>query len=128
MFNIVKHFWLLITIKKYIKKYKLKVKVRNYFNSIRITTNTNSLNFITLTEKSNYEKKVKEIRRSNVSAQIILLIPNVDYRKIFNEHLELLGVIDVKNSLANIASEISDYLDYFFNIEYLLLIIASCIT
>ena len=108
MFNIVKHFWLLITIKKYIKKYKLKVKVRNYFNS---------LNFITLTEKSNYEKKVKEIRRSNVSAQIILLIPNVDYRKIFNEHLELLGVIDVKNSLANIASEISDYLDYFFNIE-----------
>lgn len=113
MFNIVKHFWLLITIKKYIKKYKLKVKVRNYFNSIRITTNTNSLNFITLTEKSNYEKKVKEIRRSNVSAQIILLIPNVDYRKIFNEHLELLGVIDVKNSLANIASEISDYLDYF---------------
>lgn len=72
MFNIVKHFWLLITIKKYIKKYKLKVKVRNYFNSIRITTNTNSLNFITLTEKSNYEKKVKEIRRSNVSAQIIL--------------------------------------------------------
>lgn len=117
MFNIVKHFWLLITIKKYIKKYKLKVKVRNYFNSIIITTNTNSLNFITLTEKSNYEKKVKEIRRSNVNAQIILLIPNVDYRKIFNEHLELLGVIDVKNSLANIASEISDYLDYFFNIE-----------
>ena len=102
MLNIVKHFWLLITIKKYIKKYKLKVKVRNYF---------------TLTEKSNYEKKVKEIRRSNVNAQIILLIPNVDYRKIFNEHLELLGVIDVKNSLANIASEISDYLDYFFNIE-----------
>lgn len=41
------------------------------------------------------------------------MIPNVDYRKIFNEHLELLGVIDVKNSLANIASEISDYLDYF---------------
>ena len=34
--------------------------------------------------------------------------------KLFNEHLELLGVIDVKNSLANIASEISDYLDYFF--------------
>ena len=117
MLNIVKHFWLLITVKKYIKKYKLKVKVRNRFNSIRITTNTNSLYFITLTEKSNYEKKVKEIRRSNVNAQIILLITNFDYRKIFKEHLELLGVIDVKNSLANIASEISDYLDYFFNIE-----------
>lgn len=117
MFNVVKHFWLLITVKKYIKKYKLKVKVRNHFNSIRITTATNSLYFITLTEKCNYEKKVKEIRRSNVSAQIILLIPNVDYRKIFNEHLELLGVIDVKKSLANTASEIIDYLDYFFNIE-----------
>lgn len=117
MLNIVKHFWLLITVKKYIKKYKLKVKVRNHFNSIRITTATNSLYFITLTEKSNYEKKVKEIRRSNVNAQIILLIPNVDYRKIFNEHLELLGVIDVKKSLANTASEIIDYLDYFFNIE-----------
>ena len=117
MFNIVKHFWLLITVKKYIKKYKLKVKVRNHFNSIRITTATNSLYFITLTEKCNYEKKVKEIRRSNVSAQITLLIPNVDYRKIFNEHLELLGVIDVKKSLANTASEIIDYLDYFFNIE-----------
>lgn len=117
MFNIVKHFWLLITVKKYIKKYKLKVKVRNRFNSIRITTNTNSLYFITLTEKSNYEKKVKEIRRSNVNAQIILLIPNVDYRKIFNERLELLGVIDVKSSLADIASEISNYLDYFLNIE-----------
>ena len=30
MLNIVKHFWLLITVKKYIKKYKLKVKVRNH--------------------------------------------------------------------------------------------------
>ena len=117
MLNIVKHFWLLITVKKYIKKYKLKVKVRNNFNSIRIATNTNSLYFITLTEKSNYEKKVKEIRRSNVSAQIILLIPNVDYRKIFNEHLELLGVIDIKKSLAGFTNEISGYLDYFFNIE-----------
>lgn len=27
MLNIVKHFWLLITVKKYIKKYKLKVKL-----------------------------------------------------------------------------------------------------
>lgn len=61
MLNIVKHFWLLITVKKYIKKYKLKVKVRNRFNSIRITTNTNSLYFITLTEKSNYEKKLKRL-------------------------------------------------------------------
>ena len=86
MFNIVKHFWLLITIKKYIKKYKLKVKVRNYFNSIRITTNTNSLNFITLTEKSNYEKKVKEIRRSNVNAQIILLILNIQYKCTIKTH------------------------------------------
>ena len=61
MFNIVKHFWLLITIKKYIKKYKLKVKVRNYFNSIRITTNTNSLNFITFTKNCNYGKKLKKL-------------------------------------------------------------------
>ena len=43
MFNIVRHFWLLITVKKYIKKYKLKVKVNNHFNSIRITTATNTL-------------------------------------------------------------------------------------
>ena len=42
-------------------------------------------------------KKVKKIRRSNVSAQIILLIPNIDYKRIFNEHLELLGVIDIKS-------------------------------
>lgn len=84
MFNIVRHFWLLITVKKYIKKYKLKVK---------------------------------KIRRSNVYAQIILLTANIDYNKIFNEHLELLGVIDIKKSLANTSNEISDYLDYFFNIE-----------
>ncbi|CCB94855.1 hypothetical protein SALIVA_0526 [Streptococcus salivarius JIM8777] len=42
---------------------------------------------------------------------------NIDYNKIFNEHLELLGVIDIKKSLANTSNEISDYLDYFFNIE-----------
>ena len=117
MLNIVKHFWLLITVKKYIKKYKLKVKVRNRFNYIRITTTTNSLYFITLTQRCNYGKKVKKIRRNNVSAQIILLTPNVDYRKIFNEHLELLGVIDIKKSLAGFTNDISGYLDYFFNIE-----------
>ena len=117
MLNIVKHFWLLITVKKYIKKYKLKVKVRNHFNYIRITTTTNSLYFITLTQRCNYGKKVKKIRRNNVSAQIILLTPNVDYRKIFNEHLELLGVIDIKKSLAGFTNDISGYLDYFFNIE-----------
>lgn len=117
MLNIVKHFWLLITVKKYIKKYKLKVKVRNHFNYIRITTTTNSLYFITLTQRCNYGKKVKKIRRSNVSAQIILLIPNIDYKRIFNEHLELLGVIDIKKSLAVFTNDISGYLDYFFNIE-----------
>ena len=117
MLNIVKHFWLLITVKKYIKKYKLKVKVRNHFNYIRITTTTNSLYFITLTQRCNYGKKVKKIRRNNVSAQIILLTPNVDYRKIFNERLELLGVIDIKKSLAGFTNDISGYLDYFFNIE-----------
>lgn len=56
MFNIVRHFWLLITVKKYIKKYKLKVKVNNHFNSIRITTATNTLYFITFTKNCNYEK------------------------------------------------------------------------
>ena len=42
-------------------------------------------------------EKVKKIRRSNVYAQIILLTANIDYNKIFNEHLELLGVIDIKS-------------------------------
>lgn len=117
MLNIVKHFWLLFTVKRYIKKYKLKVKISNQFNSLRITTATNCLYFITLTHGCNYGKKVKKIRRSNVYAQIILLTANIDYNKIFNEHLELLGVIDIKKSLANTSNEISDYLDYFFNIE-----------
>ena len=36
MLNIVKHFWLLITVKRYIRKYKLKVKISNHFNSLRI--------------------------------------------------------------------------------------------
>jgi len=45
------------------------------------------------------------------------LTANIDYNKIFNEHLELLGVIDIKKSLANTSNEICDYLDYFFNIE-----------
>lgn len=117
MLNIVKHFWLLITVKRYIRKYKLKVKISNHFNSLRITTATNCLYFITLTQRCNYGRKVKKIRRSNVYAQIILLTANIDYNKIFNEHLELLGVIDIKKSLANTSNEISDYLDYFFNIE-----------
>ena len=117
MLNIAKHFWLLITVKKYIKKNKLKVKTSNHFNSLRITTATNCLYFITLTQRCNYGKKVKKIRRSDVSAQIILLTPNVDYKRIFNEHLELLGVIDMKKSLAGFTNEISGYLDYFFNIE-----------
>ena len=55
MFNIVRHFWLLITVKKYIKKYKLKV------NSIRITTATNTLYFITFTKNCNYGKKLKKL-------------------------------------------------------------------
>ena len=91
MLNIVKHFWLLFTVKRYIKKYKLKVKISNQFNSLRITTATNCLYFITLTHGCNYGKKVKKIRRSNVSAQIILL--------------------------AGFTNDISGYLDYFFNIE-----------
>ena len=103
--------------KKVYKKYKLKVKISNQFNSLRITTATNCLYFITLTHGCNYGKKVKKIRRSNVSAQIILLIPNIDYKRIFNEHLELLGVIDIKKSLAGFTNDISGYLDYFFNIE-----------
>lgn len=61
MFNIVRHFWLLITVKKYIKKYKLKVKVNNHFNSIRITTATNTLYFITFTKNCNYGKKLKKL-------------------------------------------------------------------
>ena len=105
MLNIMKQFWLLITVKKYIKKYKLKVKI------------SNCLYFIIHTKKCNYGKKVKKIRRNNVSVQIILLTPNVDYKRIFNEHLELLGVIDIKKSLAGFTNDISGYLDYFFNIE-----------
>ncbi|EFX95996.1 hypothetical protein HMPREF9425_1104, partial [Streptococcus vestibularis ATCC 49124] len=54
-----------------------------------------------------------KIRRNNVSTQIILLTPNVDYKRIFNEHLELLGVIDIKKSLAGFTNDISGYLDYF---------------
>ena len=38
-------------------------------------------------------------------------------KRIFNEHLELLGVIDIKKSLAGFTNDISGYLDYFFNIE-----------
>ena len=41
----------------------------------------------------------------------------MDYKRIFNEHLELLGVIDIKESLAGFTNDISGYLDYFFNIE-----------
>ena len=117
MLNIVKNFWLLITVKRYIRKYKLKVKISNQFNLLWITTATNCLYFITLTQRCNYGRKVKKIRRSNVSAQIILLTANVDYKRIFNEHLELLGVIDIKESLAGFTNDISGYLDYFFNIE-----------
>ena len=63
MLNIAKHFWLLITVKKYIKKNKLKVKTSNHFNLLRITTATNCLYFITLTQRCNYGKKVKKIRK-----------------------------------------------------------------
>ena len=52
MFNIVRHFWLLITVKKYIKKYKLKVKVNNHFNT---------LYFIIFTKNCNYGKKLKKL-------------------------------------------------------------------
>ena len=114
MFNIVKHFWLLITIKKYIKKYKLKVKVRNYFNSIRITTNTNSLNFITLTEKSNYEKKVKEIRRSNVSAQIILLIPKIHQRILLVKLVIIQIIFLISNRRTNIPIHVICTEGYYF--------------
>ena len=107
----------IVVIKRYIRKYKLKVKISNHFNSLRIATATNCLYFITLTHGCNYGKKVKKIRRSNFGAQIILLIPNIDYKRIFNEHLELLGVIDIKKSLAGFTNDISGYLDYFFNIE-----------
>lgn len=61
MLNIVKHFWLLITVKRYIRKYKLKVKISNHFNSLRITTATNCLYFITLTHGCNYGKKSKKL-------------------------------------------------------------------
>ena len=63
MLNIVKHFWLLITVKRYIRKYKLKVKISNHFNSLRITTATNCLYFITLThfEKAYFYAKMVRV-------------------------------------------------------------------
>ena len=73
----------------------MKVKISNQFNSLRITTATNCLYFITLTHGCNYGKKVKKLGGVTLVHKY-LLIPNIDYKRIFNEHLELLGVIDIK--------------------------------
>ena len=62
--------------------------------TIKISHELLSLYIIIITQKSNYRTMVKAIRNNENSAQIVLLTSDVDYNYIFENQLELLGIID----------------------------------
>ena len=86
--------------------------------TIKISHEFLSLYFIIITQKSNYRTMVKAIRNNENSAHI-LLTSDVDYNYIFENHLELLGIIDLSSnySYTTLLELIKGYIDDFIEIK-----------
>lgn len=87
--------------------------------TIKISHEFLSLYFIIITQKSNYRTMVKAIRNNENSAQIVLLTSDVDYNYIFENHLELLGIINLSSnySYTTLLELIKGYIDDFIEIK-----------
>lgn len=87
--------------------------------TIKISREFLSLYFIIITQKSNYRTMVKAIRNNENTAQIVLLTSDVDYNYIFENHLELLGIIDLSSNYnyTTLLESIKGYIYDFIEIK-----------
>ena len=87
--------------------------------TIKISHEFLSLYFIIIIQKSNYRTMVKAIRNNENTAQIVLLTSDVDYNYIFENHLELLGIIDLSSNYnyTSLLESIKGYIDDFIEIK-----------
>ncbi|OFU87767.1 hypothetical protein HMPREF3112_01305 [Streptococcus sp. HMSC10E12] len=110
---------LYLSIKHYCKQKKIQCKMDSPLKTIKISHEFLSLYFIIITQKSNYRTMVKAIRNNENSAQIVLLTSDVDYNYIFENHLELLGIIDLSSnySYTTLLELIKGYIDDFIEIK-----------
>lgn len=115
--QLIKSLILFWDIKQYCKQKKVYCKINNFFYTLKISQKTPapSLYFIIVLQKNNYKTKVNRIRKKETTAQVVLLTSEIDYQYLFNNHLELLGVIDLSanTSYTSQLKLLKEYIDTF---------------